>query len=113
MKRLSKDERVGATVLALIALLICGGSLLLRHGHGGEESSEMAVKSIVLAADSVKAAKKERAAAKVRKDSIGKNHRGDSIKKAGRGRYKNGKTEKRKRKEKDPTRDILSEPIPQ
>ncbi|MDE6716779.1 MAG: hypothetical protein K2J70_01175, partial [Muribaculaceae bacterium] len=56
MKRLSKDERIGALSLIIVSLLICGGSLLLRHrrqtsGDYGRNSE--LVRTIILARDSV------------------------------------------------------------
>lgn len=122
MKRLTKDERLGATMLALVALLICGLSIFFKSHSGGGEKSEKAVESIILAADSIKKAEKDSLA---KKDSLKEKRRG----KADRFDSRDGKRKSERRKErkeknkeksssrskkgKEPARDILSEPIPQ
>ena len=53
MKRLTKDERTGATAIALVALLICGGSMLLKRMERRVHASPEVVKTIILASDSL------------------------------------------------------------
>ncbi len=114
MKRLTKDERIGATAIALVALLICGGSILWSSRDRSSKESEEAIRSIILASDSISSGtdsdKEELSSETAYKKS--KKRKGDKNR-------KDKKTGKKKRKQKEaekpkktaPSRDHLNDPI--
>lgn len=114
MKRLTKDERTGATAIALVALLVCGGSILFKHlGKRPHASPEM-VKSIILASDSASGKKNEGPITEIKKEkrkkrmSEGKDTVGAKTK---RNKNKDQKEGKKPKKKTAPSRDYLSEPL--
>ena len=130
MKRLAKDERLGAIALALVSLLICGGAFLLRRHSGGDKVSESAVRSIILVSDSIKEDNRKSLQGDSLKRSNRKKNKGSltgedpllprstdkkkSLKEKTKQDSKQPKRKKGKAKKgKEPVRDILSEPIPQ
>ncbi len=116
MKRLTKDERIGATAIALVALLICGGSFLWNRRERGTPQSEIVVKSIILASDSLEARKEP---VKEEKDTLseydGKRGRQREVKKSSsdnsRKRKKVKESDIKRKKDSSPPRDFLSDPI--
>lgn len=116
MKRLSKDERIGATAIALVALLICGGSFLWNRRERGSEASEEVVKTIMLASDSVDSDKEstdeERAFDSTKGKREGKKRQSKSEnREKKRTTRKSNKNSEKKKQEKAPPRDYLSDPI--
>ena len=118
MKRLTKDERLGAISLAVIALLLCGASILFKRHSGSNTESLKGVESVILASDSLKENKtdttvykdhsRHRSSARRKTDSIPKSEgQGKGVK------SRKKRTKEKKQKAKEATRDILSEPIPQ
>ncbi|MDE6297086.1 MAG: hypothetical protein K2L89_04495, partial [Muribaculaceae bacterium] len=53
MKRLTKDERTGATAIALVALVVCLGSIFLSRRNRVEPAPRELVETIILATDSL------------------------------------------------------------
>lgn len=113
MKRLTKDERTGATAIALVALLVCGGSLLFKHlGKKTHASPEM-VRSIILACDS-DASKKDSVTIpknKKRKKKTWEEGNDTIPSKAKGSKDKASKNRKPPKKKATPSRDYLSEPL--
>lgn len=116
MKRLTKDERTGATAIALVALLICGCSFWWSRRDRCSKDSEEIVKSIILVSDSTVSKERgdideEFSSASVRdkkdKGDRRKAKKGDKKEKKGRSKNSEGKN----KKETAPSRDFLSDPL--
>ena len=111
MKRLTKQERTGAIAVALIALGVCGGSLLIGKMQRSQKIDPELIKTIVLARDSI-----DRMTVTTDDDSLQskeknkKRGKKDSKKKGTTSGKQNGKVQKSEKK-KQPPRDPLSEPI--
>ena len=112
MKRLTKDERTGATAIALVALLICGGSMLLKRMEKRVHASPEVIRSIILASDSLeKRSQEDGDALEERgKDKGAK----EQLKKHGLKEKKNKKGkqgDKKREKARQSPRDFLSDPL--
>ncbi|MDE6409299.1 MAG: hypothetical protein K2K81_03520 [Muribaculaceae bacterium] len=114
MKRLTKDERTGATAIALVALIICGGSFLWNRRERSTPHSEEVVKSLILASDSLD--KGSEPEVTNLHDTSGNKKKSDRKKTSERGtapsvKRKGGKPIEKRKKEAAPPRDFLSDPV--
>lgn len=131
MPRLTKDERIGAIALALVALGICGTSLIIRQCSRGAPVREEVIREMVMKTDSLRrkeivdslekeAKLRRRQEKKQRSDSLRRqtdksSYQGEAKK------YKNnnkkedkrkGKREEKSRGRITPARDMRGEEIP-
>lgn len=123
MKRLSKDERTGATAIALVALLICGGSFLWNRRERGTTVPEEMVKSMILASDTLGSGSESTVGKETGNSDESDLHiseadgnEGKSLRKRGSSENKkkkkgSEKSVKKKKKDAAPPRDFLADPI--
>lgn len=140
MKKLSKDERIGAAALAVVALVVCGGAFFAKRMGKKEYASPEIIKSIILASEeeggseglseeNFEAPKaphtetnasghKERMGEDKKGTGEDKKRKGEDKKRPGEDKKKEGKRNKKAKKKEgeakkaaSPPRDHLAEPI--
>ncbi|MDE6257517.1 MAG: hypothetical protein K2M53_03945 [Muribaculaceae bacterium] len=119
MKKLSKDERIGAAALAVVALVVCGGAFFAKRMGKKEHASPEIIKSIILASEeegesealSEENFEAPKAPHTETNASGHKERMGEDKKKEGKRNKKAKKKEGEAKKAASPPRDHLAEPI--